>query len=292
MRKASWPAIVGLALLVALAGCAGDSDDPDADPSGPSGSPSSASSSASSSGSASASGSDAPTKAAPAPKEGACYRLTFDQAVAPTAEDKSVSCRGSHTSQTFRVGQLDTVVDGHLLAVDSAYVRNQPVRECPRRLASYLGTTTSELRLSMLQAVWFTPTVAESDAGKDWYRCDVIALATGGRLAPLRGQLARALSSSEGRERYGVCARFEPGTKSFRRVLCTSATPWRAISSVNISGRKYPGQEAAQAAGQTPCEDVARQRADDPLSFTWGYEWPTKAQWDAGQQYGVCWMRR
>lgn len=269
--------IAGLALLVTLTGCTG-SDDPESEPS--------------STVSPSATTPAAPAKAAPAPRKGACYRLTFDQAVAPTAESTSVGCRSSHTAQTFHVGVLDTVVDGHLLAVDSAYVRNQPVRECPRRLASFLGTTPRELRLSMLQAVWFTPTVAASDAGEDWYRCDVIALAAGGRLAPLRGQVARVLSSPEGRARYGVCARSEPGTKTFRRVICTPATAWRAISSVNIRGRDYPGQKAVQAAGQAPCEDVARRQADDPLSFTWGYEWPTKAQWDAGQRYGVCWMQR
>lgn len=270
-------ALAGLALLVTLTGCTGG-DDPDAEPSA---SPSSSTTTPT-----------APAKAAPAPKKGACYRLTFNQALAPTAEVKAVGCRGSHTSQTFQVGRLDTVVDGHLLAVDSAYVRNQPVRICPRRLAAFLGTTPTELRLSMLQAVWFTPTVAESDAGEDWYRCDVIALAAGGRLSPLRGQLAGALSSPGGRARYGVCARTEPGTKSFRRVICTPGLAWRAISTVNISGKDYPGQKAVQAAGQTPCEDVARRQADDALNFTWGYEWPTKAQWDAGQRYGVCWMQR
>ncbi|WP_109509796.1 septum formation family protein [Nocardioides speluncae] len=279
MRRA---ALAGVALLVVLSGCSGDSGDSDADSDAdPTGSPS-----------PSTSTSAAPAKAAPFPKKDACYRLTFEQAVAPTAEDDSVGCRTSHTAQTFHVGRLDTVVDGHLLAVDSAYVRNQPVRECPRRLATYLGTTPSELRLSMLQAVWFTPTVAASDAGEDWYRCDVIALATGGRLAPLRGQLARALASPAGRARYGVCARTEPGTRNFRRVICTPATAWRAISTVNLRGRDYPGQKAVQAAGQSPCEDVARRQADDPLSFTWGYEWPTKQQWDAGQRYGVCWMQR
>ena len=34
-------------------------------------------------------------------------------------------------------------------------------------LASFLGGTVDDLRLSMLRAVWFTPTVEESDAGAD-----------------------------------------------------------------------------------------------------------------------------
>ena len=28
----------------------------------------------------------------------------------------------------------------------------------------------------MLRTVWFTPSVEESDAGANWYRCDVVAL--------------------------------------------------------------------------------------------------------------------
>ena len=60
-----------------------------------------------------------PAKAAPRPGAGACYRLAYDDAVAPTSRRKPVSCSGAVTARTFYVGTLDTVVDGHLLAVDS-----------------------------------------------------------------------------------------------------------------------------------------------------------------------------
>ena len=29
--------------------------------------------------------------------------------------------------------------------------------------------------------------------------------------------------------------------------------------------------------------------ADDALSFDWGYEMPTKAQWERDQHYALCW---
>ena len=55
------------------------------------------------------------------------------------------------------MGQLRTVVDGHLVAVDSTRVQQQVARVCPRKVAEFLGTTDDALRLTMLRAVWFTP---------------------------------------------------------------------------------------------------------------------------------------
>ena len=60
----------------------------------------------------------APPTAAPAPprpRRLECRRLDFDAALAPTDSKQVVSCRTLHTAQTYSVGQLRTVVDGHLV---------------------------------------------------------------------------------------------------------------------------------------------------------------------------------
>ena len=88
---------------------------------------------------------------------------------------------------TFFVGDLDQTVDGHLLAVDSDLVQEQVAEQCPPRLDGFIGGSTEDRRLSMLRPVWFTPTIEESDAGARWFRCDVVALAADGELAPLTG---------------------------------------------------------------------------------------------------------
>ncbi|MCW2845425.1 MAG: hypothetical protein JWN22_3341 [Nocardioides sp.] len=234
----------------------------------------------------------APTAAvaAPRPDDRACYRLDFDAAVAPTNETRPADCTRAHTSMTYVVDTLDTVVDGHLLAVDSQRVQAQVARTCPDRLTGFLGGTPDDLHLSMLRAVWFTPTVEESDAGADWYRCDVIAVASDGELAPLTGRLAGVLGRPAARAPYGMCGTAEPGTAAFHRVICSSDHSWRAIRTVDFARRTYPGESAARAAGQQPCEDAARERASDALNFRWGYEWPTEKQWGAGQTYGLCWI--
>ncbi|MFC4783601.1 septum formation family protein [Nocardioides sp. MAHUQ-72] len=274
-------AVLASVLLPALllAGCTGDGDGSSAP-------------SPSASSSATVSESPTPTPAArvPAPRERACYALGYDQALAPTSGAKSVPCAKPHTSMTYAVGVLDAVVDGHLLAVDSDRVQSQVATECPRRLPAYLGGSLDDLHLSMLRAVWFTPTVKLSDAGADWYRCDVIAVASEGRLAPLAPRMGGVLGTAEGRDRFGMCSTAEPGHADFFRVICSRPHSWRAVEVVHFAGARYPGPAAAREAGQAPCEDAGRAAAADPLQFTWGYEWPTKEKWDGGQHYGLCWV--
>jgi hypothetical protein len=231
-----------------------------------------------------------PTPPAPAPRVGDCHRLSYDGAVAPTARNRTVACDQTHTAETYRVGRLDTVVDGRLLAVDSDEVQAQVATTCPDRLAEFVGGTEEQRRLSMLRAVWFTPTLEQSDAGADWFRCDAVALAEDSRLLELEGTLGGALDTEAGRQRFGVCGTAEPGTAGFRRVACAEPHTWRALRTVSLPGPDYPGEEAAARAGETPCRDAANAQAPDPLDFQWGYEWPTAEQWVAGQTWGVCWV--
>lgn len=233
-----------------------------------------------------------PAKPAPEPAVGACYDLTYDEAVAPTSEHAVVDCKAEHTAQTFFVGQLDTVVDGHLVAVDSDRVQQQIASSCPQRMSAYLGGSPDDLRLSMLSAVWFSPTVEESDEGQNWYRCEVVSLAGGDTLRPLTRPMKGVLSTQEGRDAFGMCGTDRPGTKNFERVVCSQDHSWRAISTIDVQPGKdgaWPGREAARSAGEDTCQDAVRDLADDPLKFTWGYEWPTKKQWRAGQHHGYCW---
>ncbi|WP_235547510.1 MULTISPECIES: septum formation family protein [unclassified Nocardioides] len=259
-----------------LAGCSGDD------------SPSEPSTSAPTSATASSSPSAAATRPQP-PRDRACYRLDYTEAVAPTVDAAPVSCERPHTSMTYAVGQLDTVVDGHLLAVDSARVRTQVAATCPERFAAFVGGTTEDRRLSMLRPVWFTPTVDESDAGASWFRCDAVALAADEELAPLTGRLQGVLGREDGRNRYAMCGTAAPGTPTFERVICSADHSWRAVATVPFDGDRYPGVEKVRTAGDGPCKDAGADAANGELDYKWGYEWPTAKQWAAGQHYGLCW---
>ncbi|MFT4287034.1 septum formation family protein [Nocardioides sp.] len=223
-----------------------------------------------------------------APAVGACHRLAYVDAVAPTTQSPGISCDQKHTAETFHVGRLDTLVDGHLVAVDSDRVRRQVAKACPARLSSYVGGEVDDLRLSMLRAVWFTPTVADSDEGANWFRCDVIDVAGDQRLATLTGSLKGVLDSDRADE-VAMCGTDGPDAADFRRLPCGRDHAWRAIAVVPLDGKSYPGEEAARDAGQQTCQQAGQDVASDALDYQWGYEWPTAEQWAAGQTYGLCW---
>ncbi|MET1061178.1 MAG: septum formation family protein [Nocardioides sp.] len=228
-----------------------------------------------------------PATAAPRPEADSCYRLAYDDALAPTSRNKPVPCTGKVTARTFYVGSLDTVVDGHLLAVDSARVRRQLATDCPRRFTTYVGGNERARRLSMLSTVWFSPSVGQSDAGQSWYRCDVIGVESEGRLATLKGSLKGVLDSDAGLARYGICGTAEPGAPGFKRVICGSRHSWEAVEVVNVPGNAYP--TGAPASVEDTCMDRARSRAEDALNFEWGFELPTREQWKSGRRYALCW---
>jgi len=276
MRRALSTTVAGVAVL-ALVACTSDDERPSADPSPtPSVTPLAT-----------------PVPPPPPPPLGACYRLSYDEAVAPTSEDGPASCDKGHTTQTFAVGQLDLVTNGHLLAVDSDEVRSQVARRCPAQLGAYVGASEEQLRLSLLRPVWFTPTIEQSDAGAAWYRCDVIAVSGDQTVAKIDHNIFGALKKPQERAEFALCGTAQPGTAAFTRVLCREDHSWKAISVIDLSGRskegKYPGVPQVRDAGQTVCADAARAIASDALDYEWGYEWPTKDQWQAGQTYGRCW---
>lgn len=258
--------VVALAVTLALlAGCSSDgSPAPSAD--APSGTPT-------------PSPTVTPDPRPVAPDNGACHRLTFEEALAPTADGDAVRCGRRHTSRTFRVGRLDRGV-----AVDSARAQRQARETCTRELGPFLGADREALRLSLLGTVWFTPTLEEGDAGARWFRCDVIATAGSERLL----RLPRDLQGSVGD--LALCATREPGAAGSRRVACSRPHAWRAVASVDLAGTAYPSAQDADDVMQATCRARARAAADDPLDFTWSEERPTRAQWRAGQRYGLCWV--
>lgn len=279
----------GLVVLLVLTGCSGGTGS--TAEGGPAGSV--GTDPASGPGGGSGSGRAGPGAEPRAPREGACYALTLDQALAATSDVGPRGCAGRHTSRTYLVGEVDAVVDGHLLAIDSAQVQAQVAEVCPDALPDFLGGSLADQRLSVLRPVWFTPSLEQADAGATWLRCDVVAVdARSGDdgLAQLSGRLGGILSSGAGRDRWGLCATGAPDDAQARRVPCSADHSWRAVEVVDLGGGSYPGAEQARRAGQDRCEAVGRERAEDPLTFEWGYEWPTQQQWAAGQTFGRCWV--
>ena len=273
-----------LACATLLAGCSGS----------PSSSPS-----ADTSPSASASASLTPSRAATpavvprAPRAKACYRLTAAQLTKPTNASTPVPCSSRHTAQTIYVGTLDTVVDGHSVAVDSATVQRQLSTTCPRKLAAYVGGSATARDLSRFNVVWYSPTLEQSDRGADWFRCDLIAFAAQDHLATLPGtaRLRGVLGSAAALDEFGLCGTSAPGARGFQRVICGRGHTWRAIDTIGLpGGTKYPGTATVRKAGDSDCKDLAQARSGNALKYRYGWEWPTREQWERGQRFGYCWV--
>ncbi len=273
MSRLRWIAALLVLGFVTLAGCA--SEDPKADPETKS-SPSLAASSA--------------PPPPPAPKVGECHALSVPEATDPVDPTHPVRCRGPHTSVTVKVGKLQLVVDGHQLAVDSRTVRNQIADACPTSPDAFVGGDQTTQRLSRFEVVWFSPSLEQADAGANWYRCDVVALRSEGKLLPLPPQLKGVLDQEGALDRFGTCGNAAPDARNFERIACTEKHSWRAVDVADLPADTEYLAPAAAAQGDSACEDVAAERADGALKYTWSFEWPTRAQWVAGQRYGYCWV--
>ncbi len=229
-----------------------------------------------------------------APEPAACYRLTGAELVRPASDTRPVPCSSAHTSRTIFVGRLAAAAGGKV-AVDSPAVQKRLADTCPRKLAAYVGGSAEQRRLSRLSVVWFSPTLQQADRGADWFRCDLIAFAGTDTLFPLPrtsgGDLKGVLSRPGALDTYGLCGTAAPGAKGFARVICQQPHAWRAIATVGLrGGRPYPGVATVRQAGNATCKARARSRAGDTLSFRFGWEWPTREQWQGGQRYGYCWV--
>jgi len=233
-----------------------------------------------------------PTPAGPPPREPprhACYDLDLDEAAEATSTADPVPCRARHTAVTIRVGTISPVEDGHLLAVDSDTVQEQIASRCEATFAAYVGGDAETRRLSRLTVVWFSPSLAESDRGALWFRCDLIALAGRNRLAALPRSSRNLLAGDAVLDRFGTCGTSAPAAPRFARVICSEPHSWRARATIDLpKAAKYLGKAAGAAADST-CHDIEARLASDLLKLRWSFEWPTRAQWETGQRYGFCW---
>ncbi|MGK2875197.1 MAG: septum formation family protein [Nocardioides sp.] len=259
--------MLGLVLAVTMSGCSGGTvEPPPVEPTRP-----------------------AVAQPDPAPADRACYALDYQDALAPSATQEAVGCGQAHTSQTFLVGELTTTVDHHLLASDSDRVRTATAARCRSALPGFLGLTAEDLRLTMLRSVWFAPNRDQASSGSNWFRCDVIAVATDSELAEFTGGLAGDMADPSVLATYRMCGTASPDSDDFERVVCSREHTWRVLRSVDLPAGDYPGVDSVTAAGQQICQDAAQDVADNALDFAWGYEWPSAEQWTSGQTWGLCW---
>jgi hypothetical protein len=99
------------------------------------------------------------------------------------------------------------------------------------------------------------------------------------------------LGSTAALDEFGLCGTSAPGARGFQRVICGRSHSWRAIDTIGLpGGARYPGTATVRKAGDSDCKDLAQARSDNSLKYRYGWEWPTREQWDRGQRFGYCWV--
>lgn len=228
---------------------------------------------------------------APAPPVGACYRLSQPQLSEAHPEAPPVPCAQPHTTQTYAV----TTLAGITAPVDSTAVAATADQQCRAGLRRFVAATPARLALSRVSYAWFVPTQDDLDAGSRWLRCDVAVLRTDTTLVSLPADARGLLRRDRALNRYGRCARTNAAGISTGAGGRACALPhtWRAIAArrLGAAAAPYPGRSVrGDVLGR--CEQVSRDYTGNTtgdISVAWRP--PTRAQWAAGERFGLCWTR-
>ena len=171
------------------------------------------------------------------------------------AHGQAVPCDQGHTAITFSVGELDSVVDGHLLSVDSDRVQAQVADACPKAFAEFVGGSEQSKHL-----VDLPPDV--------------------------EGLLAQT------DDKWLVCAA-GPTVDGSVKVPCSTAHDWRAVSTIKLGepDDDYPGDAVAEKTTRDYCSKSVAAWLGYPVDYDYGYTWFHEAEWDAGNRRSVCWAK-
>ena len=219
-----------------------------------------------------------------------CYRLTAVEAQRPTNSADPLPCTRPHTAQTYHVGVIPKPIVGGQ-RVDTAAIADYVTPRCDNRFVAHVGGAPDTRVLSRLQPVWFVPTPAQLDRGARWFRCDVVGVAAADGLARLPVTTADMLDDPSSLDRYGLCSTAAPNRPSDRQVMCGRVHSWRAFAIIRLhtDGSRWPPSVRLAAARQD-CKARARAYQGYPLRWRYGWQRPTRAQWQEGRHWGYCWV--
>lgn len=235
---------------------------------------------------------DSPKSPPPAPEVGDCHNLSFADIGLFTNQAKEVSCRGTHTTYTFVVETLPERIAFEGVDIQNAAVQTSAAESCKAAFPAFIGGDAQVRALARLTATYFLPKQRDFDLGARWVRCDVIALQSQQALGPLPTKVQGLLDDEDALDEVGLCSTEEPGVDVSTLVMCRRPHEFRALAAVRLgdSDAAYPGVASAEATGQQ-CEALVSEELAVEGGFTYGWTFPSAADWTAGQRFGYCWNK-
>jgi len=234
-----------------------------------------------------------PDPVAPRPRIGDCRRLQWSDTRLEVTEAGSLrtGCGSPHTAETVATGRLDAST-GLNPASDPDRLVSAVSRECRSAVVDWLGDGEDTYELSMFAYVVAVPTTRDLAAGARWWRCDLYATASEGRLTRLPVTTRRVLAADGGGQ-WATCVRGPLGQDQ-DQVVCRKRHDWRAISAhrLGTADQRFPGRGQVLDEVRTACRDDVTAYVDDPLEgFDYGWLRPTDAAWRGGQRFALCFAR-
>jgi hypothetical protein len=186
-----------------------------------------------------------------------------------------VGCGADHNSYTYLVGDLDKLPDE-----PGGLPETTAWRACWDALPAVLGRTAGDIQATLFDFAAFLPRPEDNELEANWYRCDLIAHATGWSYQDLPDGRPDQFLANLGIAYY-ACIDYttESEITSGERIPCGhSASHWWAGSFEGPS-ELAPGQLIRLA--RTHCPRIAKTRY-------WYYTAPDPRRWAAGNHHIAC----
>lgn len=230
----------------------------------------------------------------PPPVTGVCRNYPYLRITGYSNNAPQVACSSPHTAYTFAVRRLPPRVIVPGVAISNTTVQGAAAMICQRAFGRFVGGTPTTRALSRLSVTYFVAPQRGFNRGAHWVRCDVVALLTRHRLAPLpKRPLAAFLDGKNALRRYGVCSSAAPTSGGSQLVACMWAHEYRAVTAISLgpTHSTYPGLSVAKVWGQHKCRSHIASLVGTSDGYTFAWTYPTKHDWRAHQRFGYCWLK-
>lgn len=211
------------------------------------------------------------------PEVGSCHDLSVEEATQWTDPAEPVDCTTVHTTETFRVLELEGTPDWD--DKEALYDLVEP--RCLSGLRSYLGGTQKALEMSAYFVLWYLPTAAQREAGATWVRCDLAVLGRS-KLRRLPTHRPPSLGSLPLDDDIARC-RFRYKDGNYYVTACAQTHAYRAKEAVRFDDGPYPGLRSMREFAIRKCSKRLPHQG-----FYW--EVPVRSEWRAGWRYAICYQ--
>lgn len=223
------------------------------------------------------------------PAVGTCFYAVDEALEGMSLALAPVDCAEPHTLETYLVATW-TFADPYTMDEDMLGQRAEKLC-APIKADRYLGIPATRAPLSRSYWYFFFPTEQQWDEGERWIRCDVGLQRGWEGVQVISGRMAD-LIAQQGVRAWAWCTKSRPAKYDLQApVPCSSANkPWVLVTSTQLKGSTYPGNEQVQRQSKAFCSRAAEREARVPRP-EWYVWWSSEQEWKSNRAgFAYCYM--